>query len=92
MNSLGKSAPQVIQKLVLKNFRRFRSTAIGFAAGLNILVGDNEAGKSAVLGAINLALSSRWQGKFFSGEFAPRFPQPRRNDGVPQRRGRGGSA
>ncbi len=73
MNSLGKSAPQVIQKLVLKNFRRFRSTTIEFAAGLNILVGDNEAGKSTVLEAINLALSSRWQGKFFSGEFAPHF-------------------
>lgn len=66
-------APQVIQKVVLKNFRRFRSTTIEFAAGLNILVGDNEAGKSTVLEAINLALTSRWQGKFFSGEFAPHF-------------------
>lgn len=67
----GSAAPQVIQKIVLKNFRRFRDTSIEFAPGLNILVGDNEAGKSTVLEAINLALTSRWQGKFFAGELAP---------------------
>lgn len=64
---------QVVQKIVLKNFRGFRDATIAFAPGLNILVGDNEAGKSTVMEAINLALSSRWQGKFFSGEFAPHF-------------------
>lgn len=67
------SPPHVIQKIVLRNFRRFRSATIDFAPGLNILVGDNEAGKSTVLEAINLALTSRWQGKFFSGELAPHF-------------------
>ncbi len=65
--------PQVIQKVVIKNFRRFRDTTIEFAPGLNILVGDNEAGKSTVLEAVNLALTSRWQGKFFAGELAPQF-------------------
>lgn len=67
------SAPQVIRKVVLKNFRRFRDTTVEFAPGLNILVGDNEAGKSTVLEAINLALTSRWQGKFLSNEMAPHF-------------------
>lgn len=66
-------SPQVIQKVVLKNFRRFRDITIEFADGLNILVGDNEAGKSTVLEAINLALTSRWQGKIFATELAPHF-------------------
>lgn len=65
--------PQVIQKLVLKNFRRFREPTIEFTAGLNIVVGDNEAGKSTVLEAINLALTSRWQGRPFAAELAPHF-------------------
>lgn len=63
----------VVRKIVLKNFRRFRNATIDFAPGLNILVGDNEAGKSTVLEAVNLALTSRWQGRFFSGELAPHF-------------------
>lgn len=67
------SAPQIIRKVVLKNFRRFRDTTVEFAPGLNILVGDNEAGKSTVLEAINLALTSRWQGKFLSSQMAPHF-------------------
>lgn len=66
-------SPQVIQKVILKNFRRFRDTSIEFSPGLNILVGDNEAGKSTVLEAVNLALTFRWQGKFFAGELTPHF-------------------
>lgn len=67
------SAPQIIRKIVLKNFRRFRDTTVEFTPGLNILVGDNEAGKSTVLESINLALTSRWQGRFLSSEMAPHF-------------------
>ena len=67
------TSTQVIQKIVLKNFRRFRDATIDFTGGLNIIVGDNEAGKSTVLDAINLALTSRWQGKFFATELVPHF-------------------
>lgn len=67
------TSPQVVHKIVLKNFRRFRDEAIEFNPGLNIIVGDNEAGKSTVLEAINLALTSRWQGKLFATELAPHF-------------------
>lgn len=63
----------VIRKVVLKNFRRFRDSTIEFAAGLNILVGDNESGKTSVLEAINLALTSRWQGRYLSAELSPHF-------------------
>ena len=63
----------VITKVVIKNFRRFRDSTIEFTAGLNILVGDNESGKTTVLEAINLALTSRWQGKYLSAELSPHF-------------------
>ena len=69
----GPSEAAVIEKLVLKNFRRFRSATIEFTPGLNILVGDNESGKTSVLEAINLALTSRWHGHYLSAELSPHF-------------------
>lgn len=46
-----------ITKLKLKNFRRFRNFSVDFDDKLNILVGDNESGKSSIIEAINLVLS-----------------------------------
>lgn len=43
-----------ISKIKLKNFRRFRTLEILFKEGRNILVGDNESGKSSILEAIDL--------------------------------------
>ena len=42
-----------ISKIKIHNFRRFRDIEILFR-GRNILVGDNESGKSSVLQAIDL--------------------------------------
>lgn len=44
-----------ISKIKLHNFRRFKDIEIAFNRGRNILVGDNESGKSSVLQAIDLA-------------------------------------
>ena len=63
----------MISKVVLKNFKRFDSSIITFTSGLNLLVGDNEAGKSTLLEAINLGLTKRWNGKFFETEFSHHF-------------------
>lgn len=63
----------MISKVVLKNFRRFEAATIDFTSGLNIVVGDNEAGKSTLLEAINLGLTKRWNGKFFDNEFSHHF-------------------
>lgn len=60
----------MIQKLVLKNFRGYRDSTIVFNRELNILVGDNEAGKSTALEAINLALTSRTYGKFLAADLS----------------------
>jgi len=47
-----------IQRLVLKNFKRFKSLELEFDSELNILVGGNEAGKSSVLQALDIVLSA----------------------------------
>ena len=43
-----------IRKIKLHNYRRFKDLEISFKEGRNILVGDNESGKSSVLEAIDL--------------------------------------
>lgn len=43
-----------ILKIKLHNYRRFQDLEIRFKQGRNILVGDNESGKSSVLEAIDL--------------------------------------
>ena len=47
-----------IKKLVLKNFKRFKTLELDFDSELNILVGGNEAGKSTVLQALDIVLSA----------------------------------
>lgn len=46
-----------IVKAKLNNFKRFRDFEINFDPQRNILIGDNEAGKSTILTAIELVLS-----------------------------------
>lgn len=46
-----------ITKLKLKNFKRFDSFAVNFNDNINILIGDNESGKSTLIEAISLVLS-----------------------------------
>ncbi len=46
-----------IKKVKLHNFRRFKDFEVELNAGLNIFIGENEAGKSSILSAINLVLS-----------------------------------
>jgi putative ATP-dependent endonuclease of OLD family len=54
----GKEPVATITKLILKNFRKFRSLELDLKADMTILVGANEAGKSSILQAIDLVLSA----------------------------------
>lgn len=59
-----------IHKLVIQNYKSFKDrTVIHFNDGLNILVGNNEAGKSTILEAIHLCLSEILDGKYLKHDF-----------------------
>lgn len=47
-----------IKRLVLRNFKRFKTLELEFDPELNILVGGNETGKSSVLQALDIVLSA----------------------------------
>jgi len=49
-----------LEKFTIKNFRSIQHLAITFNKGINIIVGENNAGKSAVIDALRICLS---QGK-----------------------------
>ncbi|MGX9362368.1 ATP-dependent nuclease [Pantoea ananatis] len=53
-----------IEKLIIEGFKGFKDRfCIEFNESVNIIVGDNEAGKSTILEAINLGLTGLYAGK-----------------------------
>jgi len=61
----------IIDKVVIENFKCFKSKfSIDLNGGLNIIVGDNEAGKSTILEAINLALTGLYNGRYLRNELS----------------------
>lgn len=60
-----------ISKIIIRNFKCFRNDfVLEFEKGLNVLVGDNESGKSTILEAINLALSGVFHGRYLRNELS----------------------
>lgn len=60
-----------ISKVIIKNFKSFRNPFyLELDKGLNILVGNNEAGKSTILEAIHLALSGLSNGKYLRNDLS----------------------
>jgi putative ATP-dependent endonuclease of OLD family len=58
-----------IDKLVVENFKCYKGRfCIELNEGLNILVGDNESGKSTILEAIHLTLTGLFNGKYLKNE------------------------
>lgn len=60
-----------IRKVVIKNYRCLRDSEVALNPKLNILVGDNECGKSTLLEAINLALTGQLNGRSLAQELHP---------------------
>lgn len=59
----------VIKDVHIENFKCFKGEFdLSLNQGLNILVGDNEAGKSTILESINLALSGVLNGRYLRAE------------------------
>lgn len=60
-----------IKKVKIKNFKRFKDVIeVGFSKGMNILVGDNEEGKSTILEAIHLALTGVYAGRSIKNQLS----------------------
>lgn len=59
-----------IQKVIIKNFKKFRSLSIDLNKDLNILVGDNGSGKSTIMEAVHLALTGMYRGRQLKNELS----------------------
>lgn len=61
----------MITRVVVKNFRCLRQLDFAPVGGMNVIVGDNEAGKSTFLEALSLVLTGRVNGRRPSEEINP---------------------
>ncbi len=60
-----------ISKVRIENFKSFRKPfSMDFTDKLNIIVGNNEEGKSTILEAIHLSLSGLYNGKYLRNELS----------------------
>ena len=60
-----------INRVIIKNYRCLRSVDVQLNKGMNIIVGDNEAGKSTFLEAIHLSLTGLLYGRLAVSELHP---------------------
>lgn len=61
----------MITRIVIQGYRKFRRFSVDPDPTMNIIIGDNEAGKSTLLEAITLALSGRIDGRWANEELNP---------------------
>jgi len=61
----------LIESLRLINFKKFKDQTFDFNEDVNIFVGDNNAGKSTILEALEIVLNYQYRGRPFNGEFSP---------------------
>lgn len=60
-----------IDRILIKNFKTLQKFEISLNKELSIIVGDNEAGKSTLLEAINLILTGQLNGRNINYEISP---------------------
>lgn len=61
----------LVESLRLINFKKFKNHTFKFNKDVNIFVGNNNAGKSTVLEALEIVLNYQHRGRSFSNEFSP---------------------
>lgn len=61
----------MINEIIVRNFKGFDTFELKLNAGLNIVVGNNEAKKSTILEAVALALTRRINGRLVEQELSP---------------------
>ena len=58
-----------IAKLNIKNYRCFRETTVEFRPGINVIIGENNSGKTALLRALSILFGHRRSGGNRSARF-----------------------
>lgn len=61
----------LVESLRLLNFKKFKDQFFEFNEDVNVFVGDNNAGKSTILEALEVVLNFQHRGRPFSNEFSP---------------------
>lgn len=61
----------MIERVIIVGYRRFARLDFAPNSGMNLVVGDNESGKSTLLEAIALALTGKANGRWASEELNP---------------------
>jgi putative ATP-dependent endonuclease of the OLD family len=61
----------MIDRIIIRGYRRFNNLDLSPNPGMNIIVGDNESGKSTLLEAISLALTGKVNGRWAREELNP---------------------
>jgi putative ATP-dependent endonuclease of the OLD family len=61
----------MIERIIIKGYRRFDKLDLKPNPGMNIIVGDNESGKSTLLEVISLALTGKLNGRWAREELNP---------------------
>lgn len=61
----------MIEKIRIRGYRKFRDIVVTPNPGMNILVGDNESGKSTIIEAVDLAMTGRVNGRPAVDELNP---------------------
>ncbi|MGF6395991.1 ATP-dependent nuclease [Pseudomonas plecoglossicida] len=60
-----------VKSIKLTNFKKFKDDHLEFNDDVNIFVGDNNAGKSTILEALEIVLNYNYGGRPFGTEFTP---------------------
>jgi putative ATP-dependent endonuclease of OLD family len=61
----------MLEKIYVENFKTLDKLELAFNDDLNIIVGDNETGKSTILEAIRMALTGQLYGRYITSELSP---------------------
>lgn len=70
-----------VKKIKLHNFKKFADNEFYFDKGLNVVVGQNDSGKSSILQAIDISLNQRGNGDLRNrNEYGTLLNLERKND------------
>jgi len=48
-----------LKKIILSNFRKYKNLSVEFKTGLNVLIGENDSGKTAIIDSIRYILNTK---------------------------------